>query len=86
MAKKLTSKDVYDYVTKLTGSVAVPGRGTAYPKLREVCRHFGARQDVIEELIEEGTDEGYLGLAVAMGNSSGIYEIDRRGDCLVEAY
>ncbi len=86
MAKKLTPKDVFDYVVSLTSKERSAGTGTRYPKLSAVCRHFGTRQDIIEELVEEGTDEGYLGLVVGYSNGSGRYEIDRKGDYLVEAY
>ena len=86
MAKRLTPKDVFDYVVSLTSKERGSGTGTRYPKLSEVCRHFGTRQDVIEELVEEGTDEGYLGLAVGFSNGSAYYEIKKKSDYLVEAY
>ena len=86
MARRLTPKDVFDYVVERTATETSSGAGTRYPKLREVCRHFGVRQETIEDLVEEGTEEGYLGLAVGFSSGSGICEIGRKGDYLVEAY
>lgn len=40
----------------------------------------------MEELLDEGTDEGYLGLAVGISTAAGHGHYDSRGDCLVEAY
>lgn len=86
MAKKLTPKDVFDYVVSLTSKERSAGTGTRYPKLKDVCRHFGASQELVEDLVEEGTDEGYLGLVVGYSNGSARYEIGRKSDYLVEAY
>lgn len=84
--RELTPKDLFDWANEYARSSEAAGRGTKYPTLRMAARRYGTSQPRIEELLEEGTDEGYLGLAVGVKSSSRAMYFETRGDCLVEAY
>jgi hypothetical protein len=84
--KELTPGDLFDWANEYARSSESAGRGTRYPTLRMAARRYGTSQARIEELLEEGTDEGYLGLAVGVRTASGVGSYEVRGECLVEAY
>jgi hypothetical protein len=84
--KDLTPKDLFEWASGYARSSEASGFGTKYPTLRMAARRYGRSQAEIEELLDEGTEEGYLGLAVGVRTASGTGTIDVRGDCLVEAY
>jgi hypothetical protein len=84
--KELTPKDLFDWADEYARSSEARGNGTRYPTLRMAARRYGTSQARIEELLEEGTDEGYLGLAVGIRTASGVGAFETRGECLVEAY
>ncbi len=83
---ELTPKDLFDWANEYARESEAAGRGTEYPTLRMATRRYGVSQREVEELLDEGTDEGYLGLAVGVSTTAGHGLFDVRGDCLVEAY
>lgn len=84
--KELTPKDLFDWANEYARASEAAGHGTRYPTLRMAARRYGTSQERIEELLEEGTDEGYLGLVVGIRTASGVGVFETRGECLVEAY
>lgn len=84
--KELTPKDLFEWANKYARSSEAAGHGTRYPTLRMAARRYGMSQARIEEILDEGTEEGYLGLAVGIRTTSGTGAHETRGECLVEAY
>ena len=84
--KELTPEELFDWANEYARRSEASGRGTRYPTLRMATRRYGVSQARIEELLDEGTDSGYLGLATGVRTTSGVGNIEPRGDCLVEAY
>lgn len=82
----LTPKEIFDWASEYARRSEASGGGTKYPTLRMACRRYGLSQEAVEEILDEGTDDGYLGLAVGASNANGVGLFDNRGDCLVEAY
>lgn len=83
---KLTSRELFDWANKYARNSEAAGRGTEYPTLRMAARRYGRGQEAIAELVDEGAEEGYLGLAVGISTAAGHGLFESRGDCLIEAY
>lgn len=78
--KHPTAKELFDWAT---------GRSKE-PSVRQAAEHFGCRQSDIEDAVDAADNDqpltgAYLGLAVAIGIGSGLYEL-KGGERLVEAY
>lgn len=82
----LTASALFEWADRYARRQEKADRGTVYPTLRQAARRFGARLDDIEDAADQGVDDGYLGIAVAMGvQGVGHYDLSR-ADRLVEAY
>ncbi len=84
--KELSPEDLFEWASEYARSSETAGRGTNYPTLRMASRRYGISQERIEELLDEGTTRGYLGLAVGIRTHSGTGVFKTRGECLIEAY
>ncbi len=83
---ELTPEELFNWANEYARKSEAAGGGTRYPTLRMATRRYGVSQARIEELLDEGTDLGYLGLAVGVRTTSGVGTIEPRDECLVEAY
>jgi len=86
MRRPLTAAKLFEYANRYAREHEASGHGTQYPTLRMVARRFRVTLDQIEDLTNEGVEDGYLGIGVALGNAVGAGMIEPRGQQLVEAY
>ena len=81
----MTAQDLFDYAATHSWLSEQAGEGTQFPTVRACASHFKAFQQEIEDIISDGVNSGYLGLAVAMRAGNGIVDLEL-GDQLVEAF
>lgn len=89
MKKRTLSPDeVFDHAVAFHAKAVGEGKSVAaqYPKLKDVARHYGVRQEEVEDLVEEGSSKGYLGLIVGFGGQLGHGYIEKPEDRMIEAY
>lgn len=83
----LTPQALFDYANTYARQAEAADKGTQYPTLRQVARHFRVTHDQIEDACNDwDSREGYLGIAVGFRTASGWAEYATRGEQLVEAY
>lgn len=86
MSRRPSPDEVFDWADTYTRERVAADRSTIYPTLAMAARKWGVTIEEIDEVIDEGTQKGYLGVGVALGNAVGHYTFKYRGECLVEAY
>lgn len=87
MSAELTPDTLFRYAVGVATRAEQAGKSTVWPTLRQCAKRFRTTVAVVEEVADCGIDNGYLGIASAVGvQGLGTAEIEPRGAWLVEAY
>lgn len=87
MKVQVTADQLFSFANEYARQNERDGHGSSYPTLAEVSKHFNCSMRKVEEVANEHTTLGYLGLIVARGRPGfGWGTIGRKADWLIEAY
>lgn len=84
----MTPQELFNYVNRYALRNERNGNGTVYPTFRQAAKRFHCTYDDIQDAVDGyQSDEGYLGVAIAIGiPGHGYASITPRGNHLIEAY